>query len=662
MSDQEYVIDIAANLDGAATISELDEITAKLTGAGRRSDEFQSAVKRLTSDLDAAKSASAEAAAALAAGSDQYKILEREAIRAGKALEKSQGKGSFDPRAVRSAHEANTALDAYTSTLRGLEKAADSASGKQDKLAKSLSNLNKVGAHADQANALANQKYEKLQAAVSRLPGPLGAVGGQLVGSAKAANGVSMAFGESETATLAIAAATVVAAAAVVALTAAFVAGAVSLTVYAVTQADAAREMNLTREAFSALSEGAELAVSSFDKVTDATGMSDAGLLALSKRLLATKKIFADEMPEALFAAALAEQALGQGGADEFIDRIKAGTLTVGAFANEAEAKFGGVVAKRLMGLAQQSAKFSRLWRDLFADINIEPVLTALGILVDMFDKANPLAQALGFAIDKAFAPVSDNAVAAAYAVEAFALDVTISLVKLYLAARTFADVFETIAYVLGAVVVGLGILVGIVLAAVAAVGLFVAGVFALGYGLGVALIAVVQFMADVGTGFAVWLSELIPRMAQMGVDLIMGLVNGITSAVSAVVDAVKHAVGSAIDAAKDVLGIASPSKVFAEIGMHTVAGFTGAVDAGAPDAQGSMASLVDPTPVAASSSGAGGGATGGGRGAAFDFTSATFNFHGVKDAEQARGMFSEMLTRLLEDDADSLGGAEAPA
>jgi hypothetical protein len=676
VADSEYVIQIATDMpDGAATLAELDALADKLTGAGRRSDSFQSALKRMTSDLDAAKSASAEAAAALALGNDQYKILERDAIRAGKAVEKAQGKGQFDARAARDAHLASAALDEYTATLRGLERASEAASGKQDKLGKSLANLNKIGAHSEQRAALMNQKYEKLQAAVSRLPGPLGQIGSQLVGSAKAAHGVQASFGGAEAATLALAAGAVVAVAAVVALTVAFVAGVVAITRYAVAQADAARQALLSREAFAALSDETAAGVGAFDAISAATGLADKDLVGLTKQLRAAK-VSASDMPDALRAAALAERALGTGGASEFIDRIREGEDTVRGFARTAEDKFGGIVAEQLRGLDAQMERADKNWSRLFQGIDLDPFLDALSVLTNMFEKGGPLAQAFGGAVEGAINPLGPMALQAAYAIEAFVLEFAIQLTKMYLfikpAVKWLGELFGAaddgtalidVLGALGSVAAAAAVVFGVAL--VAAVGA-VSAVIAIGVGMMAAFVAGVTLAVvavwDFLSGLYAFGSAVVEWATTVGVDLMMGLVNGITSAVSAVITAVSDAVGGAIDAAKEVLGIASPSKVFAEIGVNTVAGFTGAVDDGAADAQGSMAALVGQDAPAPSGAQAGANAAkgaGGGGSKAFDFAGATFNFHGVKDAEQARGMFADMLTRLLEDDADSLGGAE---
>jgi len=58
--------------------------------------------------------------------------------------------------------------------------------------------------------------------------------------------------------------------------------------------------------------------------------------------------------------------------------------------------------------------------------------------------------------------------------------------------------------------------------------------------------------------------------LKQIGMDIIRGLISGVASMASAVVDSVKGVVGGAITGAKKLLGIASPSKVFKEIGEFT--------------------------------------------------------------------------------------------
>lgn len=631
MADSQYVIQIASELTGAETLAELDELTDKLQGAGRKSDDFQRAIKRLTSDLDAAKLASSEAAAALAAGNDQYKILERDAIRAGKAVEKAQAAGRFDPRAARAAHDAQAALAAYSSTLQGLQGRAAAATANQDRLARALANVNKIGAHADARAQGLNMRYEKLQAAVGRLPGPLGSIGSQLVGNAKAAHGLTMAFGGAQTASLALAAGAALAVAAVVALTVALVAGAVAATAYAVKQADAARSARLSREAFAALSDETAAGVSAFSAVSAETGLADAELVALTKSLRSAG-VSAADMPKALRAAATAEAALGQGGSSEFIERVKSGEIAVDDFARTVDAKFGGVVAEKLRGLDAQGKRLSKLWNALFAGVNVEPFLDAVGVIVGMFEKANPLAEALGLALRGTFNPVGPLALQAAYAVEAFALDVAIFMTKAYLSVR---DNIELIKASLGVLRIGFNI---------------VTGDFAEAFDLSRQLAGKPEQISALG--------------GMLGSNLVQGVIAGVTGSVPGLLASVGAAMSSATATAKEVLGIASPSRVFAEIGTDTVDGYTGAIEDGASEVQGSMAALVaaEPDAAQAASSASAPAAAPAAPGRSTTISGNTFILQGVKDAEEAEKRIEDLFTRMLTGDADSLGGAEARA
>ena len=668
MADAQYIIDIAANMpEGAATIAELDSLTASLTGAGKRSDDFQSAIKRVSEQLDVAKASSVAANAALAEGSDQYRILEREALRASKALETAQSRGRFDMRAALNAEQANSALKAYAGTLKSLEAESQRAGAEQSKLASQLKNVEKIAAHVDTRNAAVNQRFEKMGQAIKLLPGPLQGVAHNMLDTARGSQALNVSFGQSGAAALLAAGALAAVVVAVIAVSAAMVAGYVAAAGYAIGLADAARSAALSREALAALSPETAAAVGAFDAITAATGLTDAQLGALTKSLR-DAKVSADNMPSALRAAALAERALGQGGASDFVARIKEGTLAVGDFADEARAKFGGIVARQMLGLDAQAERFKRLWGALFSGLDLEPILRGLDTLVGAFEKGSPLAQAFGAAVSGIFDPISRNAEQAAFAVEAFALGFAIELTKVYLAVRPavkwLGDFFDldgstllSTMKTLGEVFAVVAVVGAVAMASLVAV---VGGAFAFMASAVAVPVAVVGFLiASLVTGVQT-IAELIPQMVQLGADLLNGLATGITSAVTAVVGAVTGAVTQAIDTAKSILGIASPSKVFAEIGTNTVEGFTGGVEDGTGDAQGSMAALVASSPAVAQ----GGQSTpapapaGKGGGKSFDFAGATFVFRDAETAERARDQFARFMTDLLEDDATSLAGA----
>lgn len=730
MADAAWILDISAALDGQSqqTLAELDALTESLVGAGKRADEFQAAMKLVATQLDAAKVAATAANAALAQGQDQYQQLERDAIRASKALEKASAQGpeleasaararaaadeyramlaavgsasdeqtekllaldrtaaraakavernaAVQPRLAEEARRTDAALKAYVVDLGKLESDSADATAAQKKLEQQLKNVDKVAKHVDDRNARAAQRYAKVAEASALLPGPLGRYLGTAARAGKANQELTATFGAATTQSLLMASATVGVAVAIAVVTAAMVAGAIAAAGYAIGQADAAREAGLAREAFAALSGEAAAGVAAFDAVSAATGLSDKDLVSLTKSLRAAE-VSARDMPIALRAAALAEAALGAGGAAEFVRQIQEGEKSVTSFAAEAEAKFGGVVAAKLRGLTAQSERASKLWGKMFDRLNLDPVLDALDVLVGMLDRGNPTAQAFSDALGGAFKLVETYALPAAYAVEAFVLGFEIQMVKLYLAIKPalgwLSDLFgfddDTLRTTLdiagvagkmfaGVFIVGVG-------AAVAVMGAF-AAVIATVFGpltlLAVAIGYVVKGTVDLVSSVA----ALIPQMVELGGNLLMGLVEGVTGAVGYVVQAVTGAVTSAIDAAKDVLGIHSPSKVFAEIGDNTAQGYVQGVEAGTPEAQDSLARMASPADAAASApaeAAQGGTAASSGRGTSFDFQGATFVFHGVADAETARDRFAEMLTTLLEGDADSLSGmVEAP-
>lgn len=90
----------------------------------------------------------------------------------------------------------------------------------------------------------------------------------------------------------------------------------------------------------------------------------------------------------------------------------------------------------------------------------------------------------------------------------------------------------------------------------------------------------VIQGVMDKISGFVSAIKELITKgvdaitdkigdFTEVGKNIINGLIGGVKAMASSVVDSVKGVVGGAIDGAKKLLGIHSPSRVFAEMGMY---------------------------------------------------------------------------------------------
>ena len=94
---------------------------------------------------------------------------------------------------------------------------------------------------------------------------------------------------------------------------------------------------------------------------------------------------------------------------------------------------------------------------------------------------------------------------------------------------------------------------------------------------------------------------ELVDKFREIGNKIVDALVNAIKAGISRVISAVKELASSAISAAMDVLGIRSPSRVFADIGTQAVQGLTSALAAGTTAVRESVRQLLSPAVATAS-------------------------------------------------------------
>lgn len=129
------------------------------------------------------------------------------------------------------------------------------------------------------------------------------------------------------------------------------------------------------------------------------------------------------------------------------------------------------------------------------------------------------------------------------------------------------------------------------------------------------ALVAGVTFFGAEGLRAVQWVvnlpsliqTTLTPAFTSVGTALVDGLASGIASGVGRVTAAVTGMAEGAVTAAREALGIASPSRVFAEIGEHTAQGFQDGVTGGTQDARDAVNAMVSP-PDAAGAGGLPGG------------------------------------------------------
>lgn len=681
MGDAQFVIDIASSYSGERTNAELDALTSKLISAGVNADTFQNAIVNLSRAQTAAATASVAANAALVSGNQEYAQLERAADKASRAQEKAARLGVVPPTVAASVQATTAALSAHTAALAKLERAAKAAAADETALSNAIANTRKLAtetAKAGEAAGLTDGKIKKLKGALPALGGVLGSVGGQAAAFAGNFEDLTAAFGSSGGTAIVAAGAMSAVAVAALAVTAAVVAGTIAVASWAIGLADTARNADLTAQALGVLNPRVIKLRAGYADLGAETGFANAQLDEIAKGLIAAH-IAAKDLPGALRAAALSEAALGQGGAQEFQAQMLASGKSVSSFSVKVSSQLGGIVAKKLMSVGAQTAQLHDNFAHLFGGLNIDSALTGLQKLVGLFDETTASGSAIKFIFEKIFQPIIDSADMAATAIEAFVLGLEIGSVKAYIAAKpliksigelfgnsdtstadTMAKITKAAEYLVPVILVGVGIFVAFAAA--------VAALIVLGVAVQVVLYATIAAIVAAGvaivSGFmTAWdvvkkfMNNLLPSFPTLGTNIMQGLANGIASAAGLPLAAIISAVGGAITGAKHLLGIHSPSKVFAEIGGYTAEGFAQGVDDGAPDAQEAVSQLVKPPAAGTPAPKASGGSSKG----AVDFTGAVFNFTGVKDAEHAADMVTEALTRLLEGDASqAYGGAPA--
>lgn len=84
-------------------------------------------------------------------------------------------------------------------------------------------------------------------------------------------------------------------------------------------------------------------------------------------------------------------------------------------------------------------------------------------------------------------------------------------------------------------------------------------------------------------------------KLYSAGSDLLAGMIDGVKSMASRLVSAVTGPIGDAIGKAKSLLGIASPSRVFRDIGKFSMQGFADGVDRYARTARSAVEGALNP-------------------------------------------------------------------
>lgn len=583
-------------------------VAANATGV----DAAASAVTNLASQLDAAGKAATAAADEVKAGQLAYNQAESAANKAATALEKiglavesQRGKaasigaeyGVFSTQfqkasdklqaltAAQAAAQAKAtstaaAMNSEAAALDKLKTAAGGAAASQANVSKALDQAKAKAAAAQKAQeaAAGSGKANEAAEGFAKLGGPLGAIGQKAFGAADALKKLSGSLGEAGP-YAAVAIAIVAIVTAIVAVTAAAIAGVAAIASWAVELADAARNHELLSDGIAGSAKGGralDQAIASLEKRVPQTTSELEGMAAE----LAKTGLRGEALSSALEDAA-----------------VKAATL-----------KFGPDFAKGANSLLKLTERLKASIGKIFGGLKIDALLDSLSKIVNVFDSGSASAEAIKTVFESLFQPLIDGVVAFVPKMISAFIQFEILVLKALIAIKPFgekiklvAEAFGILAAVIAVLTVGFFVAVVtpfVILAAI--VGGVVAGIVAFAYALYSAVSAAISFGAGIIDsvkaplqGVMDWLGSL--SLSSIGTSLIDGLIAGITGAGGGVLKAITGIATGAIDAAKSALGIASPSKVFAEIGGHTAAGMEEGVDDGAAGVQGSLKSLVEP-------------------------------------------------------------------
>ncbi len=385
---------------------------------------------------------------------------------------------------------------------------------------------------------------------------------------------------------------------------------------------------------------------------------------------------------------------------ENFAAAKKAGTLT-GKQVNDAivkalSTKAAGPLAAQMDELGTVTSKAADMAKRLFEGIDTKPLVDGARQFFSFLDDSQPSGQVLKAAITGAFNAifsVAGKVLQSLYTgmehVIIWALEAAIAIKGIPAQIQHVKDVMSAWAPVIAGVAAGIFTLfVPSLYAAVAGVVAWAVTAIPAAIAAGVGYIATMG-AAAIATIAATWpllaiaaavglvvfgIYELVKHWDQVkaffgtlateawnaGKAIVEGLVGGIENMISSAVNGVKKLGGAVIGGLKSMLGIASPSRVMFEMGVHTSAGFAGGLGAGTDgveDAAGGMGG-------AAMTAGEVGGRSGGGGGS----VSQVFNVdvrieasHAASPQEMA-SIVEEQIAALAERLALMAGTAPQPA
>lgn len=307
-----------------------------------------------------------------------------------------------------------------------------------------------------------------------------------------------------------------------------------------------------------------------------------------------------DNLTAALEGTAIKASALGDSAGSAFAGFAADVAITGGSvkrLSEDIKNRFGGVVQKQMKSLEVSQLKMKEGFDSLFTGLNIESFLTALTEIRNMFSQSTASGRALKQIMEIVLRPLLGSATDGLVVMRRFFKQMIIGALQITVAfltvrnwfyrtfggeqVNTFKRLFGTIQW---------GRTVVYMLAAAAAV--MAASFAAATWPVLLAGAAVWGIVTIVQQLYDLW-NEI--DWTDLGRSILNGITDGITAGWDWVVNQMKELGKDAQFAFKTVLGISSPSKVFAALGEQIPAGVSAGIKQGSPTAQKAAAETVNP-------------------------------------------------------------------
>jgi hypothetical protein len=457
--------------------------------------------------------------------------------------------------------------------------------------------------------------------AANALPGPLGQVSKGVGGVRSMVTGLTAAMGVAGAVVLGVVAVLVALVAVLAAVAVATAKATVELLRYAAAQSDAMRSERLRLEGLGTLrrwmrltSEDAAQMNESINRVAASVALPRSQVAAFGEDLQ-RMGIRGRAGEDALWSLSTAMAAQGEQGARRLMPLIRMAGHSEKAMADlraRVQKELGGIAAAQMRSLTMISTKLGESFQALFEGVNIEPLLSGLYRLSQLFSQNTESGRALRTILSTVLGVFIGELSATTPTLENLFKDLVILALRATLAffriRNAIRDAFgDNILSRMLATEGGMEVVRMALLALTVAVGVLVAGVVVLGAMVfGLLFPFIVIAMAIYGfVRAAEWVIDSFARLRESfsagawvsaGRSMIDGVISGLTSGVARLRAAVTSVATDAMSAFRDSLGIHSPSSVFAALGLAIPQGVAEGVERGSSEAEGAVGGMMSTT------------------------------------------------------------------